>query len=342
MKLFRKKSTSQSSEPEKPDGRYQVLVIQQDDYDWEEIMKDAKTKDGKGIRIIQTSFEDLLLGPCDNYSTELGSRIHVDVRRLWKNGRPLPESFTRGIRPSLLLARNVLCTVTQNHRNTLYGFEYAGVPMMNSFHAQFMNSERAVVVAAMSKLARQLGRENFPLISQAFFASESSFFYGLPFPCVTKLGSGHAGYGKLKVANHHDMQDVRTLLPMTKDGYATAETFIEADYELRLQKLGTHLRAFKKVGLSGHWKTNTGTCDLVEIPVTEQFEFWLDQASSLFGGMELCTLDVLHDKLQDKYFILELNGGSSGLSPYHAVADNKIIGQMVIDKLNQLYCGDST
>ncbi len=38
--------------------------------------------------------------------------------------------------------------------------------------------------------------------------------------------------------------------------YATAEPFLDADHELRAQKIGPRYRFFKRVGLSGGWKAN--------------------------------------------------------------------------------------
>lgn len=36
------------------------------------------------------------------------------------------------------------------------------------------------------------------------------------FPCVLKVSHAHAGYGKVKVPNHHDFDDLRGLIALHK------------------------------------------------------------------------------------------------------------------------------
>lgn len=42
--------------------------------------------------------------------------------------------------------------------------------------------------------------------------------------------------------------------------------------------------------------------------VTEQYKLWIDECAKLFGGLDICALDLLHSKETDKVYILELNG----------------------------------
>ena len=79
--------------------------------------------------------------------------------------------------------------------------------------------------------------------------------YSQSFPAVVKVGSAHAGMGKMKVSDHHAMDDVKSLVMMTEGKYLTAEPFIEGSYDIRLQKIGTHMRAFKRTSMSGDWKS---------------------------------------------------------------------------------------
>ena len=47
--------------------------------------------------------------------------------------------------------------------------------------------------------------------------------YGGSFPAVLKVGHAHAGFGKMKVPNHRDWEDVRSVVAMT-DGQLPSST----------------------------------------------------------------------------------------------------------------------
>ena len=146
----------------------------------------------------------------------------MTVRSCWKDGveRTLDHPLT--IQPDFLLIRNEVVSPTQDHRNKLLGLIYSNVPSINSLKSILTSCDKPVVQSALYKIRKLHFKDNpqsFPLIPQEFFPSTQGFFYGQAFPAVVKFGSAHAGAGKLKVMNHHDMEDVRGLLCMTKDGY---------------------------------------------------------------------------------------------------------------------------
>ena len=78
------------------------------------------------------------------------------------------------------------------------------------------------------------------------------------------------GYGKTKIANHRDFEDIRSLVALT-DMYATAEPYMKGSYDLRVQKIGEHLRVYKRISISGNWKTNTGSSHVEEIEMTDKY-----------------------------------------------------------------------
>mmetsp|Transcript_4617 Transcript_4617/g.7422 ORF Transcript_4617/g.7422 Transcript_4617/m.7422 type:complete len:101 (+) Transcript_4617:551-853(+) len=94
---------------------------------------------------------------------------------------------------------------------------YANVPSVNSLSSIYMFCERPIVQGELNRLAKLhkgKGPDNeFLLVPQSYFASYQGFFYGNSFPAVVKVGSAHAGYGKMKVANHKDME---VILPRKK------------------------------------------------------------------------------------------------------------------------------
>lgn len=128
--------------------------------------------------------------------------------------------------------------------------------------------------------------------------------------------------------------------------YVTAEPFIDYDYDIRIQKIGArttdfkeghqsffpssspagqHFRAFHRRGMN--WKgfvrlvrsllhffpldqmpsrSNVGTAIIEDAPMTPEYQLWIDEASSYFGGLDICALDVLHRASDGAHFILEV------------------------------------
>lgn len=82
--------------------------------------------------------------------------------------------------------------------------------------------------------------------------------------------------------------------------YLTGEPFLKGEYDLRIQRIGEHVRVMSRHTLSGAWKTNTGSSHLSEttlttgeVQVTPQFKAWSDAAAQLFGGLDIFALDAL-------------------------------------------------
>jgi hypothetical protein len=64
----------------------------------------------------------------------------------------------------------------------------------------------------LNRIAREIGREMFPVVEQSYYCNHSALMYGNTFPAVVKVGAAHAGVGKMKINNHHDMEDMRSVL----------------------------------------------------------------------------------------------------------------------------------
>ena len=87
--------------------------------------------------------------------------------------------------------------------------------------------------------------------------------------------------------------------------------------------------------VSGVWKTNTGTSILEIVEVSAVHERWVEAAATLFGGLDILTVDAIRDSKTGKDFILEVNGTSSGLAPEFADEDNLHIRDLLIAKLER-------
>lgn len=298
-------------------------------------MKDIKLKNGAAIDVEQVAWDQVKVAAY-THTRSAPLVVHISPRK-----NPLPDGRKQRntFLPDFLLIRNVVRSINKlsDCRNQLFGFMYANLPSVNSLHAEYYFLERPLVHAELNRINRTLGDEKFPVIPQNYFASADEMMYALPFPSVAKMGHGHAGYGKMKLANHHDFEDFRTVVAMT-DHYCTAEPFIVGDYDLRIQKIGANYRVFKRISVSGNWKTNTGSSDLQELELTERYKFWADEASQMLGGLDICTVDVIHSEKDNKEYILEVNGTASGLAPGYIEIDNQHIRDVVIDKMNAIFC----
>eukprot|EP00746_Dinoflagellata_sp_MGD_P168430 gnl/MRDRNA2_/MRDRNA2_99893_c0_seq1.p1 gnl/MRDRNA2_/MRDRNA2_99893_c0~~gnl/MRDRNA2_/MRDRNA2_99893_c0_seq1.p1 ORF type:complete len:353 (-),score=59.19 gnl/MRDRNA2_/MRDRNA2_99893_c0_seq1:261-1319(-) len=318
-----------------------LMVIQADDYDWNEIFKGASLRDGRPIRVVQTGWTNFQVH-ADTYSK---SGICVEVRsvdpdRSIKTGcavRSLGEKVTT-VHPDFLLVRNQVRTPDFDGRNLLNGFMFADVPSLNSLESILLNCERPAMQGFLHRLNKRLGDEVFPVVPQHFASSSRVLFYGYTFPAVVKVGSAHAGAGKMLIKDHHQMSDFRSVLQMMPGEHCLVEPFIRGESDLRIQKIGTHYRAFRRVGISGEWKTNTGTSMMENIEVEERYRRWADEASAMFGGLEILAVDAIVEEGTGKEYIVEVNDTAIGLHPDFAAEDNLHIKDLVLEQMNNKLC----
>ncbi|KAJ4455889.1 putative synapsin Ia [Paratrimastix pyriformis] len=172
----------------------------------------------------------------------------------------------------------------------------------------------------------------------------------------------HAGYGKVKLDDPTHFADARGLCGGELRGeYALVEPFIDWDFDLRIQKIGSHYRCFQRrtpTGRGSIFMTRTGwqhlTCgysppppscpirntsirtQVEDVPLRPEWGRWVDECSRLFGGMDLCALDVLHRRSDDRYFILELNDSGIGLT-HRPEEDLPLVRDLVLERMSALF-----
>ncbi|MDP2436137.1 MAG: hypothetical protein Q8P67_10370 [archaeon] len=297
-------------------------------YNWPEIFGAGAhiVVDGAAVPVCveQTTFPDMSIT-----SYHQGGAV-VTLRK----GRP-GASAGRTVQVDFVLLRSVSRGVHgQDSRNLLLALMHAGVPAVNSLLSAYMALERPVMWGQLRAVQERLGGPSqFPLVAQDFHARPREMAVSPDLPCVVKVAHAHAGHGKVLVRDAEQWDDVRSLLALHGD-YATAEPYVPADSDARVQKIGRHYRAFSRT--SPNWKMNQGHSSVVsEVPVPPEWRRWADECASCCGGLDILGLDLVHDRATGRYSVLELNDTAIGL--VHAVAqeDNAAIRDLVLFRMTQ-------
>jgi len=301
--------------------------------------KQCKLESGEGIVVEQTEWKDMHV----EASSEGGAVVFLK-----KSDNPWPFSSQkeeRIIRPDFCLFRNFPRDIHDNdYKNMVIALMFAGIPAVNSLHSLFMCMERPLVYAELLKISKKLGADNFSLIPMNYYPNQpisSSFVHGrldpkhaTSFPLVCKVSSTHAGYGKMRAQDEHDLKDLGCILALHKD-YYTTEPLLEFEYEFRVQKIGDHYRAFRR-NSDTSWKGNWGNLTFKDHDWDPKYKVWADECSKMFGGLDILALDVLHMK-DGKDVIIELNDTACGLMFEHESEDLGHIKSLLLQRMNEAF-----
>ncbi|XP_011495025.1 PREDICTED: synapsin [Ceratosolen solmsi marchali] len=305
------------------DRFFTLLVIDDQNTDWSKYFRCRRIHGDYEVRVEQAEFRQLSLT-----ANEAGTIVSMAV---YRNGTKVIRSF----KPDFVLIRQNLRDANEDYKNLLLGFMYGGIPSVNSLQAIYNFQDKPWVFAHLLDMQRRLGKNGFQMIEQTYYPDHREMVSAPGYPLIVKLGHAHSGVGKARANNNQEFLDLASLVAVTNH-YCTAEPYIHTKCDLHVQKIGNNYRAFKRKSITGNWKSNTGSAMLEQMSISKKHRSWIDQISQLFGGLDICAIELLVSQ-NNKEYIIEVNDSALSLMGDTQEEDRRHIADLVTSKM-QTHC----
>uniref|UniRef100_A0A5S6R2J3 Synapsin ATP-binding domain-containing protein n=1 Tax=Trichuris muris TaxID=70415 RepID=A0A5S6R2J3_TRIMR len=295
-----------------------ILIIDNQCVDWSKYFRGRKILGDWNVRIEQTEFSKIsMIAQSDPTGCVVTTGGH---------------SF----RPDFVLIRQPVKERSADWRPVVMGFLYAAVPSLNTLHSVYNFADKPWVFAHLLMLQRRMGTDRFPLIEQLYCYQQPDLCNSiLRLPSVIKVGQAYGGIGKMKVSLAEELEDLSSFMAVCQD-YYTSEPFVDAKYDMLIQKIGPNCKAFMRKGIGQSWKTNTGASVLEQVALTDKHKEWIAEASKLFGGLDMCSIAALVGK-DGREYIYKMNDCTFTLIGDTQEEDRRQIADLVIQKINHIF-----
>ena len=308
-----------------------LLVIGNPEENWTELCKEYSSH----FKVEQARWDEIFL--CNYHDTK---HSHISLAPSSEPNCERQKTIRNNIHPTLVLIRMMCHYIggrlgeTPDYRNILYGLYHANIPMINALEDVIAEIEKPIMYGRLRKIRDKYGQDKFPLIPQCYYPEFKSIGFPPSEPFVLKVGFPHAGYGKMRIKDRDELEDIKSIIAINNT-YSAAEPLIKTAYELRIVFIAPdYYRAHQRIGPG--WKVNFGMANEREdVEMNKRWKNWIDWIFEEFPTMVTFDIDAIVDENGNEY-ILELNGSSQGFAPEHGNDDLKHMREMVIMKMEEI------